>query len=367
MKNRYPYITNDGSVGLYSVEFDDIYHSTFGAYTEACEKFVIPADLFYYTNKYKSINILDICYGIGYNTKSVLNFLYSDTIGSDNISVYINAIDTDEELIFLSPFFTCRAQGIPKVQNLPTEKVKHLHSEKIEIVFDFDNFINVILVKNIKNKFPNFLKNKKLINFLKNSDNSLYIDNKYIDQIDNDNIYYVENPQNARQQRMFENVKIDYNIEDARRVIEEDKNKYHLIFLDAFTPTKCPCLWTLEFFKLLFEHLEDDGRILTYSNSAQVRNAFLSAGFYVGKIYNERTKTFTGTIAVKNKDFIKFDLSEYDLRLIKTRAGIFYRDKNLRGLNEAIIDVHKLEVENSALMSSSKFIKEWRKNHNEKI
>ena len=43
MKDIHPYITNDGSVGLYSPEFDDIYHSTFGAYAEACEKFIIPA------------------------------------------------------------------------------------------------------------------------------------------------------------------------------------------------------------------------------------------------------------------------------------------------------------------------------------
>ena len=57
MENVYPYITNDGSVGLYSPEFDDIYHSTYGAYAEACEKFVIPADLDFYKNKFSKITI----------------------------------------------------------------------------------------------------------------------------------------------------------------------------------------------------------------------------------------------------------------------------------------------------------------------
>ena len=156
---------------------------------------------------------------------------------------------------------------------------------------------------------------------------------------------------------------IDYNIDDARKVIIKDNKHYHLIFLDAFTPTKCPCLWSLDFFKLLYERLDDNGRILTYSNSAQIRNAFLSAGFYVGKIYNQRTKTYTGTIAVKNSDFIKHQLSEYDLSLMKTRAGIFYRDKNLNALNEAIVERHKKEVENSPLISSSRFIKQYRKEH----
>ena len=31
----YPYFTNDGSVGLFSPEANDIYHSTYGALTEA--------------------------------------------------------------------------------------------------------------------------------------------------------------------------------------------------------------------------------------------------------------------------------------------------------------------------------------------
>ena len=102
--------------------------------------------------------------------------------------------------------------------------------------------------------------------------------------------------------------------------------------------------------------------ILTYSNSALVRNAFINAGFYVGKIYSESADKFTGTIAVKNKSLIKYELSEYDLGLMKTKAGIFYRDENLNLDNEAIIATHKIEVENSNLMSSSKYIKNNKSN-----
>ena len=130
--------------------------------------------------------------------------------------------------------------------------------------------------------------------------------------------------------------------------------------MDAFTPAKCPALWTVDFFKLLFKHLNDNGRILTYSNSAAVRNAMITAGFNVGKIYNELENKFTGTIAVKNKALIQNELSEYDLGLLKTRAGIFYRDENLTGQNEAIIKRHKIEVSNSSLISSSKYIKQFK-------
>ena len=44
MSEFQPYFTNDGSVGLYSENFDDIYHSASGALTEAYEKFVYPID-----------------------------------------------------------------------------------------------------------------------------------------------------------------------------------------------------------------------------------------------------------------------------------------------------------------------------------
>ena len=149
--------------------------------------------------------------------------------------------------------------------------------------------------------------------------------------------------------------------DDARRVVLSDDNIYNYIFLDAFTPAKCPCLWTLEFFKLLYNHLDSEGMVLTYSNSAAIRNAFVNAGFYVGKIFSETAPKFTGTVAVKNKSLIKNELSEFDLGLMKSKAGIFYRDENLNALNEAIINRHSKDVESSTLVSSSKFIKNFRR------
>lgn len=68
MQNIKTFITQDGSVGLYDEELDEIFHSKFGAKTEAFEKFIEPALIY----KDKLIKILDICYGIGYNTKCAL-------------------------------------------------------------------------------------------------------------------------------------------------------------------------------------------------------------------------------------------------------------------------------------------------------
>ena len=191
------------------------------------------------------------------------------------------------------------------------------------------------------------------------------------------NIYYKYLSKGYKKaSKYLELLDFGFNLEinDARQAIMNDTNKYNFVFLDAFTPTKCPCLWSIDFFKLLYERLEDGGLILTYSNSAQVRNCFLNAGFIVKKIFSKNQNKFTGTVAIKpytdvsqnnretnyNTELIH-DLSDYDLGLMKSRAGIFYRDKDLSLDNEAIINNHKIEVENSNLISSSKFIKTYKR------
>lgn len=60
--------TKDGSKGLYNIELEEVYHSFLGAQTEAIQKFVNPVKKL----DYKPLSILDICYGVGYNTKTAL-------------------------------------------------------------------------------------------------------------------------------------------------------------------------------------------------------------------------------------------------------------------------------------------------------
>ena len=45
MRDYEPYYTEDGSIGLYSYADKDVYHSKFGALTEAWEKFVLPSGI----------------------------------------------------------------------------------------------------------------------------------------------------------------------------------------------------------------------------------------------------------------------------------------------------------------------------------
>ena len=113
----------------------------------------------------------------------------------------------------------------------------------------------------------------------------------------------------------------------------------------------------MEFVAELFNRLADNGVILTYSNSAQIRNTFLENKLYVGKIFNKKTGKFNGTIASKDKSKIKYPLSNYEIGLCNTKAGIPYHDPNLAFTNKEIVELREYEFMHSNLMSSSKFMK----------
>lgn len=66
-----PQVTADGSFTFFSPEFGETFHSHFGARQEAERKFVEPTQLFRKAQQPK-LKILDICYGLGYNTAAAL-------------------------------------------------------------------------------------------------------------------------------------------------------------------------------------------------------------------------------------------------------------------------------------------------------
>ena len=151
-----------------------------------------------------------------------------------------------------------------------------------------------------------------------------------------------------------------FHTEDARKSVQRLNNKYNFIFHDAFTPKKLPTLWSLEFFKELYRLLDDDGVLVTYSSSVAVRAAMLEAGFFVGRSIDKNGKNI-GTIATKRENLIKHELESVDLGLLKTTAGVFYRDENLTGLPEAILKRRDIEAQNSGRITSSRFKKTWKK------
>ncbi len=411
-----PYLTDDGSVGLFSGDFNDVFHSRTGALTEAYEKFVFPSSPD--KLKHKQINLLDICYGIGYNSKAFLNYVIKKnffrtslisqnivSIGADNLhhkcgsvrtdnkqnytenkphvinnipecfpSINIDAIEFEKEFVYISGFIK-----------------EHCYNNDLKILPIVNDLIIDNLIRQFGAEFYSELKKIKETNF-----DSHYFDNNLINLTLKSshrgynytqtsvlsallhNIYYrylSKQPSNAHGEfysmdyrylskrylreiypRLAEKININYYIDDARRVVKNLDKLYNCIYLDAFTPAKAPALWSVEFFKELYRLLTADGILLTYSNSARIRNAMRLAGFYIGTIKD--SKGFpAGTAAVKLKENITFPLNFEDNAKLLTRSGIPYHDYNLNFSNEEILKDLQEQINKSSLPTLSQYMK----------
>lgn len=88
-------ITEDGSLTLFSKEFDQAYHSTRdGALRESLQKHVIPA--FRFQQEKEKLTILDICFGLGYNTLATLYYVKKNKLDT---KVHILSPEFDQALV----------------------------------------------------------------------------------------------------------------------------------------------------------------------------------------------------------------------------------------------------------------------------
>jgi tRNA U34 5-methylaminomethyl-2-thiouridine-forming methyltransferase MnmC len=140
-------------------------------------------------------------------------------------------------------------------------------------------------------------------------------------------------------------INISIYLNDARDVVKgfEGKNRYDAVFLDPFSPSKCPELYTLEFFLKLKNLLQDDGIILTYTSAAPVRSAMIIAGLHVGEGPKFGRKS-GGTVAAKKFEIIEKSLSCNDERMVAlSDAGIPFRDPQLNESSDEIINMRETE------------------------
>ncbi len=94
-KQKEKVVTEDGSTTLFSKEFNEPYHSTFdGALQETMQKHILPA--FAFQKDKNEITILDICFGLGYNTLATLYYIKKNSL---NTKINILSPEFDRELI----------------------------------------------------------------------------------------------------------------------------------------------------------------------------------------------------------------------------------------------------------------------------
>jgi len=102
-------------------------------------------------------------------------------------------------------------------------------------------------------------------------------------KIKNDLIYNFEKIKKAAKNLNYEDKKskIKIILGDARDTIKRLNEKFDAVFLDPFSPKKCPELWTEEFFSDIKDIMSQAGILATYSCTKSVRKNLSNAGFII--------------------------------------------------------------------------------------
>ena len=90
-----PCITDDGSYTFFSEEFGQTFHSKYGAKEEALFKYAIPTLLTEKANR-GHLRILDICYGLGYNSAAALSTIWRS---NPDCTIEIIALELDRSVV----------------------------------------------------------------------------------------------------------------------------------------------------------------------------------------------------------------------------------------------------------------------------
>lgn len=277
-------LTDDGSHTFFSPEFEEAFHSTSGAKQEAEEKFIRPCQIAEKAANKDDFNLLDICYGLGYNSAAALA-----TIWRVNPNCKVNLIALELDLSVPQQAIACQLLNL-----WPSPARDYLTT---------------------------LARNQQV---------------------------------NSRQ------LQARLWLGDGRITLQQvyqSRFQADAIFLDPFSPPKCPQLWTVEFIQLAAGCLAPNGRLATYSCAACVRSALQMAGLNIGATRGVG-RPAPGTVA----SFLSLEdypLSEQEKEHLQTRAAIPYRDPQLRDSRQTIRHRREKEQEKSQLEPSSHWKKRW--------
>ena len=158
---------------------------------------------------------------------------------------------------------------------------------------------------------------------------------------------------------------------DARATLSKipAKQQFDLILQDAFSPQRCPELWSEEFLKALAKRLAPGGRLLTYSRSAAVRASLKRAGLHLFSLLpapGERSGWSSGTMAVQpggepcpaeGPGWRLFSTMEQEH--LHTRAAVPFRDPASISSAAEILQRRQLEQEGCNLEPTNGWQRRW--------
>jgi len=160
---------------------------------------------------------------------------------------------------------------------------------------------------------------------------------------------------------------------DARQrlpeLLEQQRGQCDLVLLDAFSPQRCPELWSEDFLARLAALLAPRGRLLTYCSAAAVRQSLLQAGLELMAIAppagNGRAPTCwsLGTAAspspLPDGDGVLRPLSAMEREHLATRAAEPYRDPSGGATAEEILQARRRAQASSTAGSTRDWRRRW--------
>jgi SAM-dependent methyltransferase len=154
---------------------------------------------------------------------------------------------------------------------------------------------------------------------------------------------------------------------DAREMLSTipEAVRFDLILHDAFSPQRCPELWSEEFLGALAQRLAPGGRLLTYSRAAAIRGSLKRAGLKLRSLPpapGERTGWSSGTVAFKQDTSAVGcrPLSAMEQEHLLTRAAVPFRDPDQRDLAAVILERRRREQLHCGLEATNSWQRRWR-------
>jgi radical SAM protein (TIGR01212 family) len=269
-----PVETDDGSVTFWNPEYKEHYHTPAGARLEANEKYIVPGKL-EARLKNGDVTLLDVCFGLGYNSLAAMNMAVG---GTDSVP----SLDDTE--------------AVP-----PKLAVTAL---------EMDRRVVGAAAQNIQTSETDFFDWKAALAEL----------------------------HDCCESRITDYASINIIWGDARYTVTKlPEQHFDLVFLDAFSTQRNSELWTVDFFRKLKTVMKPDAVLLTYCAAIPVRAGLMEAGFFVGET-DPVGRARGGTIAARREADIEIRLPDHELKLIReTTRGLPYRDPHGVWTNKEIL------------------------------
>ena len=238
--------TLDGSSTYKNLEYNETYHSSIGAYTEALYKHVLACKLDVLAKSYlvdtateqavsssPVIKILDVCFGLAYNSGVAIQKIWEI---NPSQRIEIIGLENDASIIAELP--------------------------KIDIPADY-LFIKDSIMKPLAEQAQKLL---------------AAVEQQEAEEQNAGNEAQLR-PLIGELSLITEKLNIKILIDDARHAVTKlQDNYFDAIFFDPFSSKTCPVLWTEEFITAVVSKAKPQAYISTYSSARIAKDNFTKAG-----------------------------------------------------------------------------------------